>query len=151
MEYASKSFKSSVRILVTTLMAAFFVSGTVLAGDVGDNNERRTAEKAREAVDNAGPDDWHTLASAAERCIKKDINLAEAKAWLEKSIEIRKTPYNLAILGDYYMLNQIPEKGLEYYVASLRIGFQFNINYRDEITHSKMMKVRKELLKRSNS
>lgn len=139
-----------MRIFVAMVMAALFVSGTALARDSGDN-ESRTAEKAREAVDNAGPDDWHTLASAAEKCIKKNVNLAEAKAWLEKSIEIRRAPYNLAVMGDYFMLNQIPEKGLEYYVASLRVGFQQDINYRDEITHAKMMKVRKELIKKSHS
>lgn len=139
-----------MRIFVAMVMAALFVSGSALAGDLSDN-ESRTAEKAREAVDNAGPDDWHTLASAAEKCIKKNVNLGEAKAWLKKSIKIRHTPYNLAVMGDYFMLNQIPEKGLEYYVASLRVGFQQDINYRDEITHAKMMKVRKELIKKSHS
>ena len=55
----------------------------------------------------------------------------------------------MAVMGDYYILNQIPDKGLEYYVASLKIGFQQDVNYRDEVTHTKMMKVRKQLLKKS--
>ena len=138
---------NSVRMLTLALAALFMTVGT-FANTKTDNN--KTTIKARQAVEEAAPDDWHTYANSAERCIRKKVNLAEAKSWLEKSLEIKETPYNLAVMGDYYHLNNLPEKALHYYVKSLRVGLEQDINYRDVVTHEKMMKVRKSLLKSSS-
>lgn len=144
MNYMTKS----VRMFMLAL-AALFISAGTYAGEKGTENNK-TTEKARQAVEEAAPDDWYTYAKSAERCIRKKVNLAEAKGWLERSLEIKETPFNLAVMGDYYQLNNIPETALEYYVKSLRVGLEEDINYKDAITHEKMMKVRKSLLKSSS-
>ena len=137
---------NSVRML-TLALAALFMSVGTFASIKTDN---KTTVKARQAVEEAAPDDWYTYANSADRCIRKKVNLAEAKSWLEKSLKIKETPYNLAVMGDYYHLNNLPKKALDYYVKSLRVGLEQDINYRDVVTHEKMMKVRKSLLKSSS-
>lgn len=138
MDYMIKNVKMFLFALAALIISAGAYAGT-------DNN--KTAEKARQAVEEAAPDDWYTLANSAERCIRKKVNLAEAKGWLEKSLKIKQSPYNLAVMGDYYQLNNLPEEALKYYVKSLRVGLEQDVNYRDPVTHEKMMKVRKSLLK----
>ena len=126
--------------LIMLALTAVFVSATVYSAPKGTDN--KIAEKARVAVEEAAPDDWHTYAVSAEKCMKKKVNLAEAKEWLVKSLEIKETPQNLAIMGDYYSMNKLPEQALEYYVKSLRVGLQQDITYQDPVTHAKMMKAR---------
>jgi len=82
----------------------------------------KAVEKAREAVENASPDDWYTLANSAEKLIRKNKNLKEANEWLDRSIEIKKTVYNLTVKGDYYQANQLPDKALEYYVKAMNLA-----------------------------
>ena len=85
MEYASKSLNSSLWKLTAMVLAVLIFSGPARAGDLTDN-ENRTAEKARVAVNNAGPDDWYTLANAAEKCIKKKVNLEKPRlGWSSQS------------------------------------------------------------------
>ncbi len=91
-------------------------------------NDDKAILKAREAVQNASPDDWHTLAKSAEKCLNKKANLKEANEWIEKSIEIKPTVYNLGLKGDYYMLNQLPEKALEYYVKAMTTAKSENVD-----------------------
>lgn len=79
----------------------------------------RTTEKTRDAVESAGPDDWYTLAISAEKCFKKKVNIKEASKWLDQSIEIAETPFNLELKGDYYMDNRLPDKALEFYVRAM--------------------------------
>ncbi|MCG8307280.1 MAG: hypothetical protein MI975_07790 [Cytophagales bacterium] len=79
----------------------------------------RTTEKAREAVENAGPHDWYTLAVSAEKCFKKKVNLKQASEWLDQSLEIAETPFNLELKGDYFIDNKLPDKALEYYVRAM--------------------------------
>ncbi len=143
MNYRTKSVR-----MLTLALATLFLSVGTFAGNKTDNN--KTTIKARQAVEEAAPDDWYTFANSADRCIRKKVNLAEAKTWLQKSLDIKETPYNLAVMGDYYNLNNLPEKALDYYVKSLRVGLQEDINYKDVVTHEKMMKVRKSLLKSSS-
>lgn len=138
---------TSVRMFALALAALFMSVGT-FADNKADNN--KTIVKARQAVEEAAPDDWYTYANSAERCIRKNVNLKEAKSWLETSLEIKETPYNLAVMGDYYNMNNLPEKALKYYVKSLRVGLQEDIHYKDAVTHEKMMKVRKSLLNTSS-
>lgn len=82
----------------------------------------KAVEKAREAVENASPDDWYTLANSAEKLIRKNKNLKEANEWLDRSIEIKETVYNLTVKGDYYQANQLPDKALEYYVKAMNLA-----------------------------
>jgi hypothetical protein len=51
---------------------------------------------ARKAVAEAKPDEWRTAYRAAAFCLDNNVNLPEAKAWLEKSIAVKETMYNLS-------------------------------------------------------
>ena len=79
----------------------------------------RTTEKTREAVDSASPHDWYTLAISAEKCFKKKVNLKQAAEWLDQSIAIAETPFNLELKADYFLKNKLPDKALEYYVRAM--------------------------------
>lgn len=105
----------------------------------------KTTEKAREAVESASPDDWHTYAEAAEKCIKKEVNLKEAAEWIKKSVEIKETPYNLKVLGDYYVMNNLPEKAIEAYGKSIRLGKMEDEKYTDKSTQDKIVKLVRQL------
>lgn len=98
--------------------ALIMISAVSYAGPVDD----KTVEKARQAVQNASPDDWHTLAKSAEKCFNRNVNLKEAAEWLDKSIEIKPTVYNLTLKGDYYKMNRLPDKALDYYVKAMKIA-----------------------------
>ena len=79
----------------------------------------RTVEKTREAVEQASPDDWYTLAVNAEKCFRKKVNLKEAAEWLDTSLSIAERPYNLSLKGDYYKMNRLHQEALRYYVKAL--------------------------------
>lgn len=118
------------------LCLSFFTlfSGTSFANPTED----KTTVKAREAVENASPDDWMAYAASAEKCLKKNVNLKEAAAWIDTSLSIKETPYNLRLKGLYFEKNNLPEQALEYYVKSLRVGLENDINYKDEKTQMKV-------------
>ena len=98
-------------------MAFVVLSGSMAFAKIDD----RTTEKTRDAVENASPHDWYTLAISAEKCFKKNVNLKEASEWLDQSLEIAKTPFNLELKGDYYNDNRLPDKALEYYVQAMNV------------------------------
>ena len=142
MNYVTKN----VRVMMMALATVFVTASVYAVPSTADN---KTVSKARLAVEEAAPDDWKTFAESAEKCMKKKVNLKEAKAWLDKSIQIRETPYNLAVMGDYYQMNSLPDQALEYYVKSLRLGLEQDINYQDPVTHAKMMKARSKVIRAS--
>jgi hypothetical protein len=51
---------------------------------------------ARKAVAEGKPDDWRTPYRAAAFCLDNNVALGEAKAWLDKSVAVKETMYNLA-------------------------------------------------------
>ena len=81
--------------------------------------DEKIIEKTREAVENASPHDWYTLAISAEKCFKKKVNLKQASEWLDQSLEIVETPFNLELKADYYIDNKLPDKAIEYYVRAM--------------------------------
>lgn len=83
------------------------------------NPTDKTIEKARAAVEAAGPDDWETLAKSAEMCIKKKVNMAEAKQWLDASMSIKESALALEVAGDYYKANKLYTKATDHYVKSM--------------------------------
>lgn len=99
---------------------------------------QRTTTQTQRTVEKAAPDDWYLLAKAAQRCFKRGENLKLAVSWLNKSILIKRAPYNLEIRGDYYAANQLPRKALEAYAESYRIGFLTNMDYRGSDICEKM-------------
>lgn len=105
----------------TSLLAVALVLGALSVPASYAKTNDKTAEKAREAVENAGPHDWYTLAASAEKCFKKKVNLNEASEWLDQSLEIAQMPYNLELKGDYYILNKLPDQALEFYVKAMNV------------------------------
>lgn len=132
--------KSVTKTLILALVALVVNVNAFAAIDVD-----KTTEKAREAVEAASPDDWHTYAEAAEKCIKKGVNLKEAAAWIKRSVEIKETSYNLKVLGAYYELNKLPEQAVEAYSKSIRVGKIEDKNYADKATQDKIVKLVRQL------
>lgn len=116
-------------------LVALAINTTAFAANIID----RTVREARAAVEAASPDDWHTYAEAAEKCIEKGVNMREAAKWIKRSVEVRETAYNMRVLGDYYAANRLPEKALEAYSMSTRIGKLKDINYADKETQDKVV------------
>lgn len=126
---------------VLSLALMLFASVTSYAATDVD----KTTKKAREAVEAAAPDDWQTLAEAAEKCIRKGVNLKEAASWLDKSLEIKEDAYNLKVKAFYYEENNLPEKALKYYTKSYTMGKEENFYYEDEQTQRRIGELVKEL------
>lgn len=123
------------------LLGAFF---STAMGSPATKNEGKTDKlvvKTRNAVSNAGPDDWFTLAQAAEKCIKKGVNMMEACNWLDKSMKIRETAYNLTVKGDYYFVNRLPQKALEHYVKAIEVGKADDSNFNPADIQKKIAKI----------
>ncbi|HVN30643.1 MAG TPA: DUF2911 domain-containing protein [Thermoanaerobaculaceae bacterium] len=60
------------------------------------NTIEKVLGAARKAVAEAKPDDWRTSYRAAAFCLDNNVNLAEAKTWLDKSVATKETMYNLS-------------------------------------------------------
>ena len=101
------------------LLVASFSVGSVFSAHA--NNEK-IISKARAAVENASPDDWETYAKSAAICIAKNVNMKEASKWLDHSLAIKKTTYNLTVKGDYYLKNKLPVKAMEKYLEAIDVG-----------------------------
>jgi len=104
----------TIKALAATV-AIVMLSGSITFAKVED----RTTERTREAVENASPHDWYTLATSAEKCFKKKVNLKQATNWLDQSLEIAETPFNLELKGDYFIDNRLPNRALEFYVRAM--------------------------------
>ncbi len=89
-----------------------------------DNKVDKTISKARQAVEQASPEDWLTLAESAEICFQKKVNLREAADWIDQSLSIKETSYNLEVKGDYYFASNRFEEALKYYVKSMKKGLE---------------------------
>ena len=133
------SLKLSKLFVCTLLLTALSVATFAKSGT------DKTIAKARQAVALASPDDWKTFAESAEKCIKKDVNLKEAAEWLDKSISIKETAYNLKVKGLYYEKNNLPTEALKCYVKSLKIGVENDVAYSDVSTQEKVRALSKEI------
>ena len=105
-------------IFTLLLVASLTVSNAFAA----HANNEKIITKARAAIENASPDDWETYAKSAEVCIAKNINMKEASKWLDHSLSVKKTTYNLKVKGDYYLKNKLPVKAMEKYLEAIDIG-----------------------------
>ncbi|UII33759.1 hypothetical protein LVD17_08005 [Fulvivirga ulvae] len=106
--------KNLMKVSLACMLGLVLTMSNVMAAS-GD----KVTEKAREAVSNAAPDDWETLAKAADMCIKKKVNLTEAKEWLDNSLSIKESALGLEVAGDYYMLNKLYDQAINNYVKSM--------------------------------
>ena len=108
--------KNLVKTSLFAFIAVFMASTFTMAA-----NPDKTTEKARSAVSNAAPDDWETLAESAQMCIKKGVNLKEAKQWLDTSLQIKKSAFGKEVAGDYYLSNKLYDKAINSYVESMKL------------------------------
>ncbi len=130
-----------VPIIFSRMFIVLFLMGSTATTLLANQRVDRTTKRARQAVEQASPDDWHTLAKSAERCITKGVNLKEAATWLEQSLAIKETVYNLRVQGDYYVKNQLPDRALESYSKSIRVGRIDDPSYADATTQAKIVKL----------
>jgi hypothetical protein len=112
-----------------------------LSGYPADGKNEKILNKNREIINNSAPDDWYTLASCAKSCLKKNVLNKEVAEWIDRSIEIKKTSYNLEIKGDYYIINKLPDKAGEYYLEAIRVGFDEDKNFDSSKLQSKIAKI----------
>ncbi len=105
-------------VLSLGMVVAMLLTVSVSFANTGSKAE----EKAREAVENAAPDDWHTLAESAEKLMRNKKNLKEANEWIDRSIEIKETTYNHTLKGDYFVAVKMPDKALDYYVKAMQLA-----------------------------
>lgn len=102
--------------LMTVAAVAMFLVGSSFSVYAKSD---KAVDKARSAVENASPDDWETYAKSAQMLIRKKASMGEAKKWVEKSLSIRETPFNLEVMGDYYIKNNLPKQAIKYYIKSM--------------------------------
>lgn len=124
----------------TLLLVASLTVGSAFSAQA--NNEK-IISKARAAIENASPDDWETYAKSAELCIAKNINMKEASKWLDHSLSIKKTTYNLRVKGDYYLKNKLPVKAMEKYLEAIDVGRAKDFYFDSSELQSRIYKARK--------
>jgi len=106
-----------------------------------DGKEDKIINRYKEIVENTAPDDWYTLAKSADMCLKKKINRKEVLEWLDKSLSIKETSYNLEVKGDYYRLNNLPEKAGKCYLKALQIGSENDSDFDSRNLQEKIAEV----------
>jgi len=114
---------------VTRFILIVMLCGIGISVHSKDGKEERIMKKYREVIQDISPDDWYTLASSADMCLKKDIITKEVAEWIDRSLEIKKTAYNLEIKGDYYMKNRLPDKAGKYYLEAIKVGLEEDSNF----------------------
>ena len=135
--------KSNIKAFTIFTVALLTISSFSFANNnIGEAaNEEKVINKAREAVESASPDDWYTYAKAAKSCFAKKVNLKEAAEWIDQSIEIKETAFNLEIKGDYYAMNRLPRKALEYYTKAAQVGKSEDFNFDTSGLQKKIAKI----------
>lgn len=114
--------KNFVRVSIIAMMAT---SSFIFAASKDD----KATIKSRQIVENATPDDWKALADAAAICVNKKTNLTQAAEWLEKSLSIKESAYNLEIKGDYMLLSNQPKVAMGLYIKAMQTGMNSQSGY----------------------
>ena len=108
-------------VKTTTIFALGLMLFAAQVSASGIPREDKTVEKARALAKDCAPDDWQSFAKAAEMCITKKVNLAEAKAWFEKSLAIKESPLGHEVAGDYYMVSKLYREAANHYITSMKL------------------------------
>lgn len=106
-----KKIRNLLAVLV--LLSTTVVNAEVYAG------KDKVLNKARKAVESNFDNSWKVFAQSASMIIEEDIALEEAKEWLETSLKIQRTPFNLEVMGDYYFAIGDNKAAIKYYYESL--------------------------------
>lgn len=111
----------------------------IFTAEASDSN---AVKKAKEAVEEAKPYDWKTLAESAAVCFKKNENTTEALNWINKSIEINKDPINLEIKADYYAAINEKKQALSLYAEAINTGKNQNFDFDSSKLQAKIWELR---------
>lgn len=124
------------------LFSALFLSVTMLSA-----KPDKFFEKVSTEVASASPDDWMTYAKSAEKLIRKGTHLTEAKEWLIKSLSIKETAYNLEVMGDYYIANNLPKEAVDFYLKSMQSSQSVNFEADVRKVQEKMFRAKQQFEK----
>ena len=117
------------------------LGGVSLNVHSSDGKNSKILNKYRDIVEESAPDDWYTLASCAEQCLKKNIVTKEVDEWINKSLKIKRSSFNLEVKGDYYMKNKLPKKAGEFYLEAIRVGLEEDKNFDSSGLQSKIARI----------
>ena len=117
-----------------------FLTLLVISANAMDGRDEKIVKKNREAVENAAPDDWYTLAYSAKRCLDKNVNSKEVAAWIERSLAVKETSYNMEVKGDYFVVNKLNEEALKCYIKALSLASDNN-NFESGDLQKKIAKI----------
>jgi hypothetical protein len=138
------TMKNSIKNICVVITLFILSSNANALGSLEKKSEKKVdkvTQNTREAVSEATVDDWLTFATSAEKCFKKGANLKEAAEWINKSLSIKLCPYNLTIMGDYYLVSNLPDKALEYYVKGLKAGLAEDINFKGSYIQERIAEI----------
>ena len=115
-----KNKKSLLAVLV--LLSALVVNAHIYDG------KDKILNKARKAVASNFDNSWKVFAQSASMIIDKGVALEEAREWLEASLKIQKTPFNLEVMGDYYFATGDNKTAIKYYYESILLLKETTLN-----------------------
>ncbi|MGL1885903.1 MAG: hypothetical protein OCD76_05255 [Reichenbachiella sp.] len=106
--------KVSIKLFAIALIASVTVSSSSFAA-----TSKPLPYIVTETVDETAKGDWMLLAKKSEYLMNKNSHLSTAKEWLEQSIEIKETAYNLELMGDYYQRSNNEKEAVAYYIRAI--------------------------------
>ena len=115
--------------------------GMSFSSQAFDGKNDKIMNKHREIINDLSPDDWYSLALSAETCIKKNIINKEVAEWIDRSLKIKKTAFNLEVKGDYYIKNKLPDKAGECYLEAIKVGIDEDHNFDSSELQEKIAKI----------
>lgn len=109
---------------LSLILILLFLSAGFTFGVVWDNNaaEEALIEEVKIKADKVKEGDWKALADCAKTLLEKRINYGEVKDWLEKSVSVKETWYNVSLMGDYYVNTRDFDKAYENYIKAIRLA-----------------------------
>ncbi|MEM9324515.1 MAG: hypothetical protein AAGA85_02620 [Bacteroidota bacterium] len=123
---------------VALLATVYGVSATSIDLDSKD----KVIKEAREAVATNYDNNWKVFAKSAQMVLERNVALDEAKEWIDASIQVKETPFNLELMGDYYLAKGDNVQAMDYYVQSLILLKETSIAPDTDGLQSKIWKAR---------
>lgn len=134
-----KNKKNLLAVLV--LLSAIVVKAHVVNPNFNAGKDK-VLIKARKAVAGNFDNNWKVFAQSAQMIIEEGVALEEAKSWLDTSLKIQKTPFNLEVMGDYYFTKGDKASAIKYYLESLVLLKETNLNPDTGFLQAKIWKSR---------
>ncbi len=104
---------------IISILTLMLIINVAFAGDNNSKANDALILKMSAKVESAKDGDWKTLAKCAKTLLDQSINYDETFNWIEKSIAVNKNCYNLAIMGDYYKMNNNLDEAYRYYNSAI--------------------------------